>query len=164
MIFISYAHRHFRMAPAWADSCRAPNAELFWRACRKPPNTPGIFRHPDTGSVGANSNTSVNEHSPSIGALSAPSLANPVQAQRLRRQNNELVARIHKPPGTMKLWLLDEAIDKMEEGRKRGHSLIQVRPALALFARSPLQWPAFASIACRCLREAFVILRASGKG
>ena len=93
----------------------------------------------------------------------AAALASFTRVSRTCRSDDELVSRVRRPHNTMERCLLDEAVGKVRDGRGRGH-LPAPRPTTSPFTRSPRLWPTIDSFAYRCLREAFVILRASGRG
>jgi hypothetical protein len=93
----------------------------------------------------------------------AAALASFTRVSRTCRSDDELVSRVRRPHNTMERCLLDEAVGKVRDGRGRGH-LPAPRPTTSPFTRSPRLWPTIDSFAYRCLREAFVILRASGGG
>ena len=111
-----FARCHFSMVSAWADSRRPTNAELVWHACCKPPDVRGTIRQLSAGVISANAYTSVT-HSPVYGIAHMPPvhlLTSSPPISETRRPDNELVARVRKPPDpAARHWLLDEAINNM---------------------------------------------------
>ena len=151
--------------PAWTGTHRLLSVELVWRARCKPPNIGGETQQPSTTVVSANDNTGATRPPLHGAALRLPvlSLASPARVINTRRPHNELGWRVRKPPDATGRWLLIEAINKTEEGQKRGHLPIP-RPTPAPFAHLPLRWSALTSLADRYVRETFVNPRANGKG
>ena len=62
--------------------------------------------------------------------VAASLLASPAQTTGPCRRKNELAWRVRELPGAMERWLLDEAVNKMEGGLRRGH-LPESRPTFA---------------------------------
>ena len=71
--------------------------------------------------------------------------------------------RVSKLPEVTKLWLLEEAINKIRDRGERSCSPAS-RPASALHARPFRFQPAFASHVCCSRREAFIVQHANGRG
>ncbi|KAF8684286.1 hypothetical protein AX14_004169 [Amanita brunnescens Koide BX004] len=149
--------------PAYSRSRSSPELKFWLRW--KPPDTGENSTRPSTTICSANSNTSV-MCSPLYGtALMLPvfPLASLARVTSPCRRNNELVPRVRKLPNAIGCWLQTEAVNKTEEGWKRGH-LPVLRPTFYPFTRLPLRWSALTSLADCYICETSVVRRANGKG
>ena len=159
---------------AQANSPRLLNVEVIWRARCKPPNATGTIQRQSAIVISARISTSA-IHSLVYGvALTqpVPPFAHSAQVNTARRRDDELVWQLRKPADVSDVmtgrWLLDEVVNKREEGRRRGRSLVQRSesppswPTSPSFARSPSRdnrLPVYCTS-----REAPVILRVNGTG
>ena len=149
----------------WAETHCLPNVELAWRACSKPPDTLDEIGQRSADVISANTCTRAT-HSPLYGtALMLPvfPLASSAQVTSPCRRNNELVPRVRKLPDAIGCWLQTEAVNKTEEGWKRGH-LPVLRPTFHPLARLPLRWSVLTSLTDRYVCEMSVVWHANGKG
>jgi hypothetical protein len=103
----------------WVEPLHHWNAELSWRARRKPPNVLGLFPQHSISSINANDKRSVDGCLPKNGTvrmLSVATLAEPVQGEDPCRPGHELVWRMRKLPDSMLQQHLQDAVSKAEEG------------------------------------------------